>query len=118
MSSPTRHASTAQATIWRSGTSDEWGQKTYLEPEVIACTYDYNQGKTFTDSRGVSFVPSAVVWFEQGSSALPKEGDHIAKGDQRNIASPADAQGALPIKDVRITDCSLFGEPDDVEVLA
>jgi hypothetical protein len=119
MSTPTKMSETSIATIWPANSEDEWGRKTYGTPYSLTCSYDFNNGTTYTTTKGVEFNPSAVIWFEQRSDIrLPREGDFIAKGDHTSQASHIDVETALPVKDVAVQDCSLFREPDDVRVMA
>lgn len=117
MSLPTRETSTTIATVWPKGELDEWGVAAFGTPYSLKCTYSMNNGKKFSDTKGVEFIPNAIVWFEQFDTT-PKIGDYVSKGDHTETSSPNDVEGSTLIKDVSIDDCSMFGEPDDVRLLA
>lgn len=117
MSSVTRDTSTSVATIWRSTGKDQFGRSGFLAPVQFDCCIDYNNGREYTSSKGIKFVPALSMWFEDGVlSFTPKEGDYVAKGSHASL-SPTSVDGALPVKDVMIEDCSLFNEPDDVVIV-
>jgi hypothetical protein len=108
--------STALATIWRSYSSDEWGRKIYSQPTTFKCTFDVNDDNVYKDFEGVEFSPSVVAWYEDDGLPAPKDGDYIAKGNQTAFSDPTDTDIALPVKTTKVSDCSLFNEPDDIMV--
>lgn len=118
MSSVTAELSTAVATIWRANNKDQFGRTTYQPPLSFECILAYNKGREYTSQRGIKIVPAFTVWFEKTALPfVPNDGDFVVSGDQTASSLPSMVNGALPIRDVAIENCSLFNEEDDVRLL-
>ena len=120
MSRPTLRTSRSKATIWPVAGVDEFARVTYGAPFTVQCTFDIGSKNTYRDSKGVEFVPESVVWYDYAGSftgnpvnAIPKEDDYIVKGKYTD-ATPVN--GAKPIRAVKVHDCGMLRQNDDIEV--
>lgn len=111
MSSLARWSLTSKATHWPVLSVDGWSRlPVYGSPVVFACDY-MAQAKRVTDSKGVEFTSSQVIYCERPEI---KPGDMVAIGE--HSGTPADAQ-AWMVKAVKVYADTFEGLAEDVEVI-
>lgn len=117
MSRPTKRASTAELTVWRSNGEDEFGKQSWDAPVLLMGNIDIASKHKYS-SKGIEVVPNSVYWMETSASD-PKKGDQIAKGDFISESDPVKIKSAEIITDIKITDCSFLrgGQIDDIMIM-
>ncbi len=111
MSSLARWSLTSKATHWPVLSVDGWSRlPVYGSPVVFACDY-MAQAKRVTDSKGVEFTSSQVIYCERTQI---KPGDMVAIGE--HSGTPAGAQAWL-VKAVKVYADTFECVAEDVEVI-
>ena len=94
MSSISRWAYTAKATVWRVASDDEYGAKVFYPPEIIYCDYGGDISKKI-GAIGIGFAVKNTFYTEYD---VANNGDYILLGES-SAADPVSA-GADEIKHI------------------
>lgn len=106
------------ATIWPADDVDEWGQETQGNPYTVKCSYIEGGDRVATDSSGVQFKPSIMVWYElTDEQPRPDAGKdcYLGIGDLTSFSSPSSA-GAKLIRSNNLQPWLNSSQSPDVEL--
>ncbi|WP_392559785.1 hypothetical protein [Orbus mooreae] len=81
MSSLANWSYTAKATIWRCTGENEYGKKTFSEPEIIDCDYGMDKSGKI-EASGLGFVIKNTFWTEYDKA---KPDDYILLGESLEV---------------------------------
>ena len=114
MSIETRATANTVATIWykRNGTPGTFEPVSY-ETGTINVSFAQGGETKYQDESGAMITPRSRYWFES-IDENPRRQDYIALGDHSTELDPANVEGAEIIRFVRLDDCSVLNDIDDV----
>lgn len=109
MSSLAAWSYTAEFTIWKFVSEDEFNQPTYAKPYTITGDWEVGGG-TETDESGEEFVAISKYYFEadECDECIPSRGDFIKRGNFVDDDNPTTVN-AEKIKKVNSWNMAMFG---------